>query len=68
MLDLANIKDRAVTQYKLQNVQPPPSRQLRGLRVSVLESSHGWLAATVVSYCPCRTSELQPIVITKHSD
>ena len=50
------------------NVQGPPSIQSQGFEVHVLESSHGWLAANVVSYCPSRTSELQPTVITKHSD
>ena len=50
------------------NLQRPPSSQSQGFEVHVLESSHGWLAATVASYCPSRTSELQPTVITKHSD
>ena len=45
-------------------VQGPPSSQSRGFEVHILESSHGWLATTVVSYCPSRTSELQPTVIT----
>ena len=49
-------------------LQRPPSSQSRGFKDHVLESSHGWLAAKVVSYCPSRTSELQPTVITKHSD
>ena len=54
--------------YVNEYVQRPPSSQSRGFEVRVLESSHGWLASTVVSYCPSRTSELQPTVITKHSD
>ena len=49
-------------------LQRPPSSQSRSFKDHVLESSHGWLAAKVVSYCPSRTSELQPTVITKHSD
>ena len=49
-------------------VQGPPSSQSLGFEVHVLESSHGCLAAPMVSYCPSRTSELQPTVITKHSD
>ena len=50
------------------SLQRPPSSQSQGFEVHVLESSHGWLAATVASYCPTRTSELQPTVITEHSD
>ena len=49
-------------------IQRPPSSQSRGLRVNDFDSSHGCLAAPVVSYCPCRLSELQQTVITKHSD
>ena len=49
-------------------LQGPPSSQSWGFEVYVLESSQGWLAETVVSYCHSKTSELQPTVITKHSD
>ena len=38
----------------------------RGFKDHVLESSHGWLAATVVRYCLNRPSELEQTVITKH--
>ena len=39
----------------------------RGFKDHVLESSHGWLAATVVSYCPSRLLELEQTVIKKHT-
>ena len=62
------VQDQGTPRFESYLLQRLPSRQSRGLRVNVLESSHGCLAAPVVSYCPSRLSELQQTVITKHSD
>ena len=49
-------------------VQCISASQSLGFKDHVLESSHGQSAATLVSYCPSRSSELEETATTKHSD
>ena len=50
------------------SVQRISASQSLGFEEHVLESSHGQSAASLVSYCPSRSSELEETATTKHSD
>ena len=49
-------------------LQRTSASQSLGFKDHVLESSEWQPAATLVSYCPTRSSELEVIATTKHSD
>ena len=50
------------------HVQRISASQSLGFKDHVLEGSHGQSAATLVSYCPSRSLELEEVSIKKHSD
>ena len=54
--------------FLMHHVDRISSSQLLGFKDRVFESSHGQSAATLVSYCPSRSSELEETATTKHSD
>ena len=53
---------------KIDEVQRISASQSLGFKDLVLESSEWLSAATLVSYCPSRSSEIVETATTKHSD